>query len=208
MNLFKTLSEVLGDGCTATITIAQKDGVMTVSVLPGNNLVKDSAKNKIVPLNLTGTPEELDEGFVNAISEPIRKTSGLLVDMATFEKAAEEAKAQSKMEEEKKDAEAKRKKEFDGYMALARTNLKESKYKDALKCVESARKSASPAEKSAIDTLEKEINTQSGQGALFGPAEDKSDGKNVSLATTTTKVSKKNKAKSNDDDEESNDAED
>ncbi len=57
MNLFKTLSEVLGNGCTATITIAHKDGIMTVGVLPGNDLVKDAAKNKIVPLNITGTPD-------------------------------------------------------------------------------------------------------------------------------------------------------
>ena len=49
MNLFTTLSDVLGNGCTATITIAQKDGIMTVGVLPGNDLVKDAAKNSIVP---------------------------------------------------------------------------------------------------------------------------------------------------------------
>lgn len=181
MNLFKTLSEVLGDGCTATLTIAQKDGIMTVGVLPGNNLVKDGAKNKIVPLNVSGTPEELDEGFVEAIAEPIRKTSGLLVDMATYEKATEEAKAKSKMEEEKKAAEATRKKEYDGYVNLARTNLKEQKYRDALKCVESAQKVALPADKGNLDALTNEINSASGQGALFGPTEDKSDGKNVSL---------------------------
>lgn len=205
MNLFKTLSEVLGSGCTATITIAHKDGIMTVGVLPGNNLVKDCAKNKIVPLNLSGTPEELDEGFVAAIAEPIRKTAGLLVDMAAFEKASEEAKAQSKMEEEKKEAETKRKKEYDGYIALARTNLKESKFKDALKCLESARKPASASDKSTIEALEKEINTQSGQGALFGPAEDKSDGKNVSLASK--KVAKEAKTES-DDDEDANENDD
>jgi len=181
MNLFKTLSEVLGNGCTATITIAQKDGVMTVGVLPGNSLVKDAAKNMIVPLNVSGTPVELDEGFVDAIAEPIRKTSGLLVDMATYEKAAEEAKAKSKMEEEKKSAEVLRKKEFDGYIALARTNLKEQKYRDALKCVESARKVSTAADKAVLDALSNEINSSSGQGALFGPAEDKSDGKNISL---------------------------
>lgn len=181
MNLFKTLSEVLGNGCTATITIAQKDGIMTVGVLPGNNLVKDGAKNKIVPLNVSGTPEELDEGFVDAIAEPVRKTAGLLVDMAAYEQAAEEAKAKSKMEEEKKSAETTRKKEYDGYLNLARTNLKEQKYRDALKCVESARKVALPSDKTTLDTLMNEINTASGEGALFGPAEDKSDGKNVSL---------------------------
>lgn len=181
MNLFKTLSEVLGNGCTATITIAQKDGIMTVGVLPGNNLVKDGAKNKIVPLNVSGTPEELDEGFVDAIAEPVRKTAGLLVDMAAYEQAAEEAKAKSKMEEEKKIAEANRKKDYDGYINLARTNLKEQKYRDALKCVESARKVSLPSDKVALDTLTNEINSASGEGALFGPSEDKSDGKNISL---------------------------
>lgn len=190
MNLFKTLSEVLGNGCTATISIAQKDGIMTVGVLPGNNLVKDSAKNKIVPLNVSGTPEELDEGFVEAIAEPVRKTAGLLVDMAAYEQAAEEAKAKSKMEEEKKVAEANRKKEYDGYLNLARTNLKEQKYRDALKCVESARKVALPTDKVTLDTLTNEINSSSGQGALFGPAEDKSDGKNVSLNAPKSKKDK------------------
>lgn len=190
MNFFKTLSEVLGEGCTATITIAQKDGIMTVGVLPGNNLVKDGAKNKIVPLNVSGTPEELDEGFIDAIAEPVRKTTGLLVDMASYEQAAEEAKAKSKMEEEKKVAEANRKKEYDGYVNLARTNLKEQKYRDALKCVELARKVALPTDKTTLDTLTNEINSASGQGALFGPTDDKSDGKNVSLNATKGKKDK------------------
>lgn len=190
MNLFTTLSDVLGNGCTATITIAQKDGIMTVGVLPGNDLVKDAAKNSIVPLNISGTPEELDEGFVAAIAEPIKKTTGLLVDMAAYERAAEEAKAKSKMEEEKKIAEANRKKDYDGYINLARTNLKEQKYRDALKCVESARKVSLPSDKVALDTLTNEINSASGEGALFGPSEDKSDGKNISLNTPKGKKDK------------------
>ncbi len=44
MNLFTTLSDVLGNGCTANHhhrTV--KDGIMTVGVLPGNDLVKDAA---------------------------------------------------------------------------------------------------------------------------------------------------------------------
>lgn len=182
MNLFKTLSEVLGNGCTATITIAQKDGIMTVSVLPGNALVKDAAKNNLVPLNVSGTPEELDEGFVDAIAEPIKKTAGLLVDMANYEQAAEEAKAKSKMEEERKAAEKTRKEQYNGFVALAETNLKEQKYRDALKCVESARKVSTEADKGNLDQLVRKINEGSGSGALFGPAEDKSDGKNVTLA--------------------------
>lgn len=204
MNLFTTLSDVLGNGCTATITIAQKDGIMTVGVLPGNDLVKDAAKNSIVPLNISGTPEELDEGFVAAIAEPIKKTTGLLVDMAAYERAAEEAKA--KMEEERKAAEKTRKEQYNGYVALAEANLKEQKYRDALKCVESARKVATDAEKSALDALERKINETSGSGALFGPADDKSDGKNVTL---TQAKGKKKAAPVNEDaeDNEDNDGE-
>ncbi len=202
MNLFKTLSEVLGNGCTATITIAQKDGIMTIGVLPGNDLVKDAAKNQIVPLNITGTPDELDEGFVSAIAEPIQKTSGLLVDMAAYEKAAEEAKAKSKMEEERKAAEKTRKEQFTGFVNLARTNLKEQKYRDALKCIESARKSATDAEKPSLEQLEKEINDASGAGALFGPADDKSDGKNVTLAQPKGKKAAAPACENSDDDDD------
>ncbi len=147
-------------------------------------------------------PDELDEGFVEAIAEPIRTTSGLLVDMASYEKAAEEAKAKSKMEEEKKTAEANRKKEFDGYLNLVRTNLKEEKYRDALKCVANARKVSLPADKSALDQLETEINSKSGSGALFGPAEDKSDGKNVSLAPSKGKKATASESSTEDEEEE------
>lgn len=197
MKLFKTLSEVLGNGCTASINIAHKDGLMTVSILPGNNLVKDSAKNSLVPLSVSGTPEELDEGFVAIIVEPIRKAAGLLSDMEAFEKATAEAKAKSEMEKEKKNAEAKRKNDYNGYMALAKTNLTEQKYSDALKCVENAKKLAVDAEKDAVTKLTAEINQASGDG-LFGPNVDKSDGKNVTLKTTMKVTTKNN----NDNEEE------
>lgn len=67
MELFTKLSEIMGEGCTLAITIAKTKNGMTVSVLPGNSLVKDAAKNKIAPLNISGSASELDEGFVNAI---------------------------------------------------------------------------------------------------------------------------------------------
>lgn len=208
MDLFKTLSEVLGEGCTATITIAQKDGIMTVGVLPGNDLVKDAAKNKIVPLNVSGTPEELDAEFINVIAAPIQRTSGLLADMAAYEKAQEEAKAKSKMEEEKKAAEAKRKKDYTGFLELAKTNLKEKKFRDALTCIEGARKYASTeAEKNAVNTLAAEIDSAAGNGALFGPAEDFSDGKNVNPNATKGKgaAAKSSCEETDDDDNEGED---
>lgn len=192
MELFKTLSEVIGNGCTVKITVSQKDGEMTVSVLPGNDLVKDSAKNMISPLSVTGTPEELDNGFVELISAPIKKASGLLSNLEAFEKSAEEAKQRSKMEEESKAAEAKRKKDLTAYIELAKTNLKEDKYADATTCLSSASKLAvSDAEKQQIAVVEKEVKNASGDGALFGGNPDKSDGKNVTPTEKKAKAAEK-----------------
>ncbi len=57
------------------------------------------------------------------------------------------------MEEERKAAEKTRKEQYNGYVALAETNLKEQKYRDALKCVESARKVATDAESLRLTPL-------------------------------------------------------
>lgn len=102
MELFSRLSEIMGDGCTITINIAKTETGMTVSVLPGNSLVKDAAKAKIAPLNITGTAAELDEGFVNAVVKPVEKTNGLYADMKSFEEAQKAAKEASEMEKKAK----------------------------------------------------------------------------------------------------------
>ena len=204
MEVFKKISEMLGEGSTLTITIAKKGEELVVGILPGNSLVKDTAKNCIVPLNLTGTPEELDNGFIDAIAAPISRTSGLLTNMASFEKSKEEAEKKSKMEAEKKSAEDKRKKEFSEWIALAKQNLKEEKFRDALTCVAGARNIASDSDKSTLDKLEAEIAKESGTGSMFGGPEDKSDGKNVKPGSKPSK-GKASSKNDEDDDEEGGD---
>lgn len=195
MELFKTLSEVLGDGCTVNLTIAQKDGKMTVSVLPGNNLVKDSAKNNIIPLTVAGAPEELDAEFVALIAKPIEKATGLLSNMAEYEKAAAEAAAKSKMETEKKAAEEKARKDFSAWLALAETNLKENKFKDALTCAGQAEKIAcDDAAKAQVAQFRTRVDEASGTNSMFGAYEDKSDGKNIKLNAKPAKATSKAKA--------------
>lgn len=204
MELFKKISEMLGDGSTLSITIAKKGENLVVGVLPGNDLVKDAAKSRIVPLNLSGTPVELDEGFIEAVFTPITKASGLLSDIASFEAAQEEAKAKSKMEADKKSAEDKRKKELGEWIDLAKQNLKENKFRDALTCVANARKKATDSDKSALDKLEAEIAKTSGAGSMFGEAEDASDGKNVKLCGSSKSKGKSN-VNNGDDTEEGDD---
>ena len=80
MDLFEKLSEIMGEGSTVTMTVAKSGKGMTVSVMPGNSLVKDAAKSKFVPINVSGTPEELDEGFLDTILNPIAKANGLLTN--------------------------------------------------------------------------------------------------------------------------------
>ena len=79
-----------------TIVIRKTNGQLTVSTLPKSNGLKDEAQNHIVPLTVTGTPQELDTGFLQAIARPIQKTCGLLSNMAQFEAQADKAAASSK----------------------------------------------------------------------------------------------------------------
>lgn len=195
MNLFSKLSEVMGEGSTLSITIATTKNGMTVSVLPGNSLVKDAAKNKIVPLNISGSVEDLDKGFVDAIIAPVSSTNKMFVDMKAFEEAQEAAKAASEMEKKAKEDAKKNSEMFGKWMELAEQNHKESKYKDAITCAKKAldfTKGVAGAQSKADAFIEK-VNNETSAG-LFG-VEDKSDGKNVKIAAP-----KKPKVSTEDDD--------
>lgn len=74
-----------------TIVIRKTNGQLTVSTLPKSNGLKDEAQNHIVPLTVTGTPQELDTGFLQAVTRPIQKTCGLISNMAQFEAQADKA---------------------------------------------------------------------------------------------------------------------
>ncbi|MCH5689545.1 hypothetical protein LWM68_38135 [Niabella sp. W65] len=80
-----------------------------VSVMLNNEQCGDDARKLIPPLNLRGSAEELDNGFFERITTPIRTVSGLMVDMEGFMKQLEEVKKQSAMEKEKTDRERKEK---------------------------------------------------------------------------------------------------
>ena len=79
-----------------TIVIRKTNGQLTVSTLPKSNGLKDEAQNHIVPLTVTGTPQELDTGFLQAVTRPIQKTCGLISNMAQFEAQADKAAASSR----------------------------------------------------------------------------------------------------------------
>lgn len=73
----------------------------TVSVLFNTNGNGDNAYKVVPPMLLKGTAQELDEGFFEAIEKPVQETAGLFQNMEAYLKGLEEAKKQSKMEQDK-----------------------------------------------------------------------------------------------------------
>ena len=107
MDLFKKIAGLLPQGEHLLITvIALADGRLAVSVSFDGKGIKDASLNTFVPLLLKGTPEELDGGFIEAITTPVQQQAGLLTNIKQFEEA--NAAAAKKLEEAKKKPEPKK----------------------------------------------------------------------------------------------------
>jgi PRTRC genetic system protein E len=127
-NFFRQLTKLNLVGDLQLILRQTDENSLVLSVLLNNEQCGDKAKNLILPLNLSGTAEELDNGFFENISVPLQTASGLMVNMESFMKQLEEANKQSVMEKEKSDKEKKEK------------ESKEKKYKDAFQKAEELEK--------------------------------------------------------------------
>lgn len=183
MEFFKTIADFLQDGQQLQMAIRKSGKSIAVSILPDNRGVKDKAVENITPLVMSGTPEDFEEGFKDAI-KPLSQAQGLVSNIKEFEENTEKAKRESEMAKKLKDEAAKQKKEFNDLIALARKNNEEHKFKDARAVLSKA--SALPsAEKAIIDKVSKEIDAKSGVGNLFGAEEDLSDGKNLTPGAKT-----------------------
>ena len=108
---FTAIHQMMTESVDLTIVIRKTNGQLTVSTLPKSNGLKDEAQNHIVPLTVTGTPQELDTGFLQAVTRPIQKTCGLISNMAQFEAQADKAAASSKAAKEAKSKETKEERE-------------------------------------------------------------------------------------------------
>ena len=183
MEFFKTIADFLQDGQQLQMAIRKSGESIAVSILPDNRGVKDKAVENITPLVMSGTPEDFEEGFKDAL-KPLANAQGLVSNIKEFEENTEKAKRESEMAKKLKDEAAKQKKEFNDLIALARKNNDEHKFKDARAVL--AKASALPsAEKAIIDKVSREIDAKSGVGNMFGCKEDLSDGKNLTPGAKT-----------------------
>ena len=81
MEFFKQLSEVGVNKLELQVVIKNE----TISVI-----ITPELKNvKAIPLTVSGTAEELDEGFFDVITKPLQKAGGLASNVEEFEKSLE-----------------------------------------------------------------------------------------------------------------------
>lgn len=168
---FTQINSMMNQGVDITLVIRKKDGQLMVSAMPKSNGLKDEAQNHIVPLTVTGTPEELDMGFLPTICKPLQRTVGLLTNMSQFEQQADKAAANSKAQKELKDRAAKetreKKEKFDKYMKTASGHESGQKYSEALTALGQARGFATPEGLKTVDEKIKAVKMKLNQGSLF-----------------------------------------
>lgn len=168
---FTAINRMMTEGVDLTIVIRKANGQMAVSTLPKSNGLKDEARNHIVPLTVSGLPEELDAGFLQAVARPIQKVAGLITNMAQFEAQADKAAADSKAAKDSKAKETKEEKEkrekYEKHLKKAEELIAAGNHKDAVTTLGQARLHAKPQDQKKIDGMVEEQKKAMNKGSLF-----------------------------------------
>lgn len=84
-NFFTTLKPLLNTGLNLTITIKAQGEELVVATLPKHTALQDyDAANRIKPLVITETAENLDEGFFETITQPLEKVNTTADSVKSF----------------------------------------------------------------------------------------------------------------------------
>lgn len=166
---FQAINQMITAGTDLSINIRRVNDNLTVAVVPRRSGVK--AGEHIVPLILNGTPEELDAGFLQAVGAPVQKAQGILTNLESFEKQAEQAVSQSKtskptVEKESKEAREKREK-MEKLLKKAEDATAGKHYSEALTWLRQAKVLAQPDKQADIDNKMAEVQKKASEGSLF-----------------------------------------
>lgn len=166
---FQEINQMITAGTDLSINIRRVNDNLTVAVVPRRSGVK--AGERIVPLILNGTPEELDTGFLQAVGAPVQKAQGILTNLESFEKQAEQAVSQSKtskptVEKESKEAREKREK-MEKLLKKAEDATAGKHYSEALTWLRQAKVLAQPDKQADIDNKMAEVQKKASEGSLF-----------------------------------------
>lgn len=169
---FTHIHQMMTEGVDLTLSMRKSsDGRMTVSLMPKSQSLKDGAQNHLIPLTLSGTPAELDAGFFQAAMQPVQRVTGLIANMAAFEKQADKAASDSKSSKAAKDKESKEAKEkrekYDKSLKKAEEQLAAKNYAEALQSFQQARLYATKEQVAKVDEKIAAVKSAQSQGSLF-----------------------------------------
>lgn len=168
---FTAIHQMMTENVDLTIVIRKANGQLTVATLPKSNGLKDEAQNQIVPLTVTGTPQELDAGFLQTVTRPIQKAGGLIANMAQFEAQADKAAANSKAAREAKSKESKEEREkrekYEKLMKKAEEMTTAKNYREALNLLGQAKSHANEAQLKGIEEKIQAVDKEMNKGSLF-----------------------------------------
>lgn len=170
---FTAIHQMMTESVDLTIVIRKTNGQLTVSTLPKSNGLKDEAQNHIVPLTVTGTPQELDTGFLQAVTRPIQKACGLISNMAQFEAQADKAAASSKAAKDAKSKETKEEREkrekYEKLMKKAEELTAARNHREAVSVFTQAKAHANAAQLKEIEEKIKAADTEMNRGKPLRP---------------------------------------
>ena len=182
MELFNELNKMMTKDSRITITVTKKSDSQLIAMTFVDTVgLEDPAAGNIPPFRVSGSPEELDKEFVNALKSPISSAVGLQTNMKDFEEGLKKAEAQRKKDTEAKNAEASAKeKEFDKAIAAAEDAMKKKNWKSAIENFVEAKALADAIGKSSkftashktkLETAHKELK-KAGPSLNFGTFSD------------------------------------
>lgn len=164
--MFIEISELMSDKDVIKLVLTKVNGIVSVSVLPTKTGLKDEAKDNLSPIVVKGTPEKLDEQFIEAIRQPLKKSMEMLTNMDVFEKSMEAVQAESKAASEAKKKEDAARKTFTDKMKKVETLYTEKKFPEAALLLKEV--SEMPvADKKQCETMKNKINIELNAGTLF-----------------------------------------
>ena len=185
---FTAIHQMMTESVDLTIVIRKTNGQLTVSTLPKSNGLKDEAQNHIVPLTVTGTPQELDTGFLQAVTRPIQKTCGLISNMAQFEAQADKAAASSKAAKEAKSKETKEEREkrekYEKLMKKAEELTAAKNHREVINVLGQAKAYATAAQLKEIEEKIKAATSEMNKGSLFDLMEQEAQPEQTAYAQT------------------------
>lgn len=172
---FQSINTMMTAGTDLSINIRKVGEQLVVSTLPRNNNLKDEAQSYLIPLMVTGTPMELDAGFLQAIQQPIQKSGGLLINLEQFEKQAAATAAKTKSEKPKADKEANEAREkrenYDKCLKKADELTAVKRYSEALTYLKQAKTFANSMQQVDLAKKIRQVEQELTQGSLFGAEE-------------------------------------